>query len=155
MSEVIGRFAGHRDPKVEELAHVPLFRGVPRRQLALLAANLDEVTADRGETLVREGHHNDAFWILLDGEVELVVGGVRPHMLGPGGFFGAASMLDGHPATATVVSRTPIRALVASSAQFRALEGNETVLVRVMSAALERLREDLEIHRAAHHPPGT
>lgn len=155
MSEVIGRFAGHRDPKVEELARVPLFQGVPRRQLALLAANLDEVTVGAGQTLMREGHHNDAFWVLLDGEVDLAMGGVRPHALGPGGFFGATSMLDGHPALATVVTRTPIRALVASSAQFRALEGNETVLLRVMSAALERLREDLEIQQAAEHPSGT
>ncbi len=148
MSELFGRLTGHSDdPKIAELTGVPLFDHVPRRQLAVIAANLDEVRVEAGETLVRENHHNDAFWILLEGEVDMVIGGVRHHTIGPTGFFGVTSMLDGKPAVGTVVTRTPIRALVASAAQFRALEGNDTVAPRLMSAALERLREDLEIQR--------
>ena len=148
MSELFERLARHGDdPKVARLTSVPLFEHVPRRQLAVIAANLDEVQVDAGETLVRENHHNDTFWIVLEGEVELVIGGVRHRTIGPGGFFGATSMLDGRPAVGTVVTRTPVRALVASAAQFRALEGSETVTLRLMSAALERMREDLEIQR--------
>jgi CRP-like cAMP-binding protein len=148
MSELFGRLAGHADdPKIAELFRVPLFEHVPRRQLAIIAANLDEVSVEAGQTLVREGHHNDAFWILLEGEVDMVIGGEHHHTIGPTGFFGVTSMLDGKPAVGTVVTRTAIRALVASAAQFRALEGNETVALRLMSAALERIREDLEIQR--------
>lgn len=155
MSELIGRLAGHgHDTKVAELTKVPLFHHVPRRQLAIIAANLDEVRVEAGETLVREGHRNDAFWIILDGEVELIIGEERHRTIGPRGFFGATSMLDGKPAVGTVVTRTPLRALVASALQFRALEGNETVALRLMSAALERMREDLEIQRGrASSPP--
>ena len=53
-------------------------------------------------------------------------------------------MLDGKPAVATVASKTPIRAYVASADQFRALEGNETIALRLFHYALERMREDLE-----------
>jgi CRP-like cAMP-binding protein len=154
MSELIDRLAHHwDDPKVARLTSVPLFAHVPRRQLATIAANLDEVTVGAGETLVREGHHNDTFWILLEGEVDLVIGGERHHTIGPDGFFGATSMLDARPAVGTVVTKTPVRALVASAAQFRALEASETVTLRLMSAALERMREDLEIQRARTGPP--
>jgi CRP-like cAMP-binding protein len=155
MSELIERLAHHReDPKIARVSSVPLFKHVPRRQLAVIAVNLDEVQVGAGETLIREGHHNDTFWILLDGEVELVIGGERHQTIGPNGFFGVTSMLDGHPAVGTVVSMTPIRALVASAAQFRAVEGSETVMLRLMSAALERMREDLEIQRGrAASPP--
>jgi CRP-like cAMP-binding protein len=153
MSELLDRLAHHGDnPRVAQLTRVPLFEHVPRRQLALIAANLDEVTVEAGQTLVREGHHNDTFWILLQGEVDLVIGGDRHRTIGPGGFVGVTSMLDGRPAVGTVVTRTPIRALVASAAQFRALEGSDTVLVRLMSAALERMREDLEIQRGRTGP---
>ena len=153
MSELIDRLAHHGDdPKVARLTRVPLFEHVPRRQLAVIAANLDEVTVDAGETLVRENHHNDTFWILLEGEVDLVIGGERHRTIGPNGFFGATSMLDAKPAVGTVVTKTPIRALVASAAQFRALEGSETVTLRLMSAALERMREDLEIQRGRTGP---
>jgi len=148
MSEMFDRLAHHAEnPRIRQLTRVPLFEHVPRRQLAVIAANLDEVGVEAGETLVREGHHNDTFWILLEGEVDLVIGGERHHSIGPNGFFGVTSMLDGRPAVGTVVSRTPVRALVASAAQFRALEGSETVTLRLMSAALERLREDLEIQQ--------
>jgi len=148
MAELFDRLARHgEDPKIAQLTRVPLFEHVPRRQLAVIAANLDEVSVDAGETLVREDHHNDTFWILLEGEVDLVIGGEQHRTIGPDGFFGVTSMLDGRPAVGTVVTRTPIRALVASAAQFRALEGSETVMLRLMSAALERMREDLEIQR--------
>jgi CRP-like cAMP-binding protein len=154
MSDIFDRLTGHReDPKIAALTRVPLFDHVPRRQLALIAVNLDEARVEAGETLVREGHHNDAFWILLEGEVEMIAGGVLHRAIGPGGFFGVTSMLDGRSAVATVVTRTPIRALVASAAQFRALAGNETVVARLMSAALERMREDLEIQRAGAARP--
>ena len=148
MSELYDRLA-HRaeNPRLARLARVPLFEHVPRSQLAVIAANLDEATAEAGEVLVREGHHNDTFWILLEGEVDLMIGNQHHRTIGPNGFFGVTSMLDGKPAVGTVVTRKPIRALVASTAQFRALEGNETVALRLMSAALERLREDLEIQR--------
>ncbi len=157
MSELFGRLAGHADnPKVADLAQVPLFEHVSRRELAIIGANLDEVRVEAGQTLIRENHHNDAFWILLEGEVDLVIGGQRHHTIGPHGFFGVTSMLDGKAAVGTVVTRTPVRALVASAAQFRVLEGNETVVTRLMSAALERLREDLEIQlERGAPPPGT
>jgi CRP-like cAMP-binding protein len=135
-----------RNPKVEEMARVPLFQNLPRSQLELIATQLDEVRAEAGERLVQEGHHNDAFWILLEGQADMYVGDRRTRQVGPGGFFGATSMLDGRPAVATVVTRTPVRALVASAAQFRALEANQTIALRLMSYALERLREDLEEH---------
>lgn len=148
MSELIGRLTGHpEDGKIAALSGVPLFDHVPRRELAIIAANLDEARVDAGETLIREGHHNDAFWILLEGEVDMVIGGEHHRTIGPRGFFGVTSMLDARPAVATVITKTPIRALVASAAQFRALEGNDMVAPRLMSAALERMREDLEIQR--------
>ena len=155
MAEFIERLAHlGEDPKIARLSKVPLFEHVPRRQLAVIAANLDEIRIEADETLIRENHYNDTFWILLEGEVDLVIGEDRHRTIGPGGFFGVTSMLDGRPAVGTVVTRTPIHAFVASAAQFRAIEGSETVMVRLMSAALERMREDLEIRRGrAASPP--
>lgn len=155
MSEFIERLARHgENPKIARLSGVPLFEHVPRRQLATIAANLDEVDVGPGETLIREGHYNDTFWVLLEGEVDMVIGGEHHRTIGRNGFFGVTSMLDGHPAVGTVVTKTPIRAYVASASQFRAIEGSETVMVRLMSAALERMREDLEIQQGrAASPP--
>ena len=132
--------------KLDELRRIRLFDNLPRRELDIIAANLDEVSVPEGETLVREGHHNDAFWIILEGEAAYKIENGPSRQLGPGDFFGATSMLDGKPAVGTIKTLTPMRALVASAAQFRALEGNDTIALRLMAAALERMREDLEAH---------
>ena len=136
--------------KIDELRRIRLFDNLPRRDLELIAANLDEVTVPAGETLVEQEKHNDAFWIILEGEAAYWVEGGGSRRLGPGDFFGVTSMLDGKPAVGSIKTVTPIRALVASAAQFRALEGNDTIALRLMSAALERMREDLESHHRAH-----
>jgi len=133
----------HPNKKVQELASVPLFDHVPRRVLEMLAANVDEVRVDAGETLIREGHHNDAFWIVMEGQAEMRIGAHKPRLIRAKEFFGATSMLDGRPAIGTVVAKTPIRAYVASAEQFRALEAIDTVALRLFHYALERLREDL------------
>ena len=135
--------------KLAELRRIRLFDNLPRRELDVIAANLDEVTVESGEVLVREGNHNDTFWIILEGEAAYQVENGPARTLGPGDFFGATSMLDGKPAVATVKSMTPMRGLVASAAQFRALEANDTIALRLMGAALQRMREDLEAHTKA------
>ena len=144
MTTVLGRFAHHTDEKVERLADIPLFRDVSRRQPESMAPYLDMVSVGPDTTLVREGRHNGAFWVLLEGEVELWTEGGDRHVLGPGEVFGVSSMLDGRPAVATVRTLTPIHALVASAAQFRALKSNRVVAARLLSTALRRVRESLE-----------
>ena len=47
------------------------------------------------------------------------------------------------PATATVVTRTPVRLMVMSHAQFRdSIKANDQLLSDVMRAAADRLRRD-------------
>ena len=137
-----------RNVRTRELSEVSLFSGVGRQSLERLAAFLDEVEVEPGRTLVREGRRNDTFWVLLEGEVEISVTGGPATVLRRGDFFGVTSMLDGGGAVATVRSLTPVRALVASPVQFRGLLENETVGRRLRSAALKRMRIDLEALRA-------
>lgn len=129
--------------KLDALRSVSLFSHVPRRQLDFIAQNLDEARVEAGTVLIREGVRNGAFWILRKGEVEVTVRGRRRRRIGAHGFFGAISMLDGREASSTVVAMTSISAYVASSAQFRALEANELVNLRLKADAEERLRDDM------------
>jgi CRP-like cAMP-binding protein len=145
---LLGHLPGGGNTRTRELASIPLFSGVGRSSLERLGSFLDEVEVEAGRLLVREGRRNDTFWILLEGEVEISVPGGPARVLRPGDFFGVTSVLDGGPAVATVRTITPVRALVASSTQFRGLLENETVARRLRSAALQRMRTDLEALRA-------
>jgi CRP/FNR family cyclic AMP-dependent transcriptional regulator len=131
------------DAKADVLGRVPLFANLGRKELEFLASRTDEVGAEAGRTLIRQGAPGDTFYVLLDGEAEVEVDGRPRPALRAGSFFGEISMLDRGPATATVVCRTPVRLMVMSHAQFRdAVKANDEILSRVMSAMAERLRRD-------------
>jgi hypothetical protein len=70
----------------------------------------DVVALEAGQDVFREGDVGDALYIVQEGEVELVAASAPPGrpriVLGPGEFFGEASVLEGRPrgATARAVS---------------------------------------------------
>lgn len=146
---LLDQLAGGRDSrKIEALSAVSVFSHLPRRQIAFIARHLDAARVDAGTVLIKEGQRNATFWIVRRGEVEVTVRGRTRRRIGPHGFFGAISMLDGREASSTVVALTPVSAYVAGPAQFRALEGNEIVGLRLKADAEERLRDDqLELAR--------
>ncbi len=104
---------------------------------------MDQVSIAEGRRLTTEGKATDAFYIVLEGEVEVAIRGRPRARLGPGQFFGEIGMLDRGPATATVVTRTPVEALVMSHAQFRdVIKGNQAIAMNVIATMAERLRAD-------------
>lgn len=131
------------DPKVDRLTRVPLFAAVSKRDLQFIASRVDEVSLKPGQTLIREGQPTEAFFILESGHVEVTRAGKPAARLGPGDFFGEIGMLDGGPATATVVTDGPVEAMVLSHAQFRdAIKGNDSLALQVIAAMAKRLRAD-------------
>ena len=129
------------DLKIEHLRRVPLFAQCSRRELQFLASRMDEVSIRAGRTLITEGEPTNAFYLLMSGEVDVRLKGRPLRRLGPGEFFGEIGMMDRGPASATVVTKTPVEAMVMSHAQFRdAIRGNETIALKVMATMAERLR---------------
>ncbi len=132
------------DPKVDRLRRVPLFAGISKRDLEFVASRVDELSLKPGQTLIREGQPTEAFYILESGHVQVTRAGKPATRLGPGEFFGEIGMLDGGPATATVVTDGPVEAMVLSHTQFRdAIKGNDGLALEVIAAMAKRLRADL------------
>jgi CRP-like cAMP-binding protein len=129
--------------KVQAINHVPAFACLSRKELAAVARNLDEAHIDAGTTVVVEGRSNHAFWIVLEGELNLTVRGKLLERVTPPGLVGAPSMLDGRPAWATVTAVTPVSALVASRAQFGAICADDRVAVRLWAETGTRLRHHI------------
>jgi len=131
------------DQKISDLQRVTLFSQCSKAELQSLAQNCDEVNLPSGKTLITQGRPHDTFYLLLDGQVEVAVDGQPPRCLGPGDIFGEISMLDRGPATATVTTRSPVRALVMSHPQFQsAVQENDTIALKVIAVMAQRLRHD-------------
>jgi CRP/FNR family cyclic AMP-dependent transcriptional regulator len=131
------------NPKAEALGRVPLFSRCSRKELEFLASRTDEVDLKPNHMLIKQGSPSDSFYVLMAGEANVDVDGKPRPALHAGDFFGEISMLDRGPATATVVTATPVKAMVMSHAQFReAIKSSDPLLSTVIAAMADRLRRD-------------
>jgi Cyclic nucleotide-binding domain len=67
-----------------------------------------------GDALMREGEEGGELFLLLDGVVDIEVGGEPVAEIGPGALLGERALLEGGKRTATVVAKTPVRVAVVS-----------------------------------------
>lgn len=129
-----------KNPKVELLRGVPLFEHCSTRQLAEIAATVDEIDLPAGRTLTKEGLAGKEFVVLAEGIADVESEGQLVNTLGPGDFFGEISLVTGMPRTATVTTRSPARLLVLTAPAFRSLlDRAPRIRRRVMAAAALRL----------------
>jgi CRP-like cAMP-binding protein len=132
------------DPTTRALSKVPLFAQLSEKELEFVASRADEVDVPAGKRLITQGHPGDTFYVLLNGEAEVVIDGNPRRTLKTGDFFGEISMLDRGLGTATITTNTSCLLLVMSHAQFRdAIKANDALLIKVLAAMGERLRADM------------
>jgi MFS family permease len=84
------------------LSAIPIFaplRGFARERLA---SRLIPVHVPSGATLFSQGDPGDRFYVIAEGEVEVLVDGARVRTEGPGEWFGEIALLREMPRTATV-----------------------------------------------------
>ena len=127
---------------VDDLRKIQLFSRLSDVDLQFLATKMDEIVVPADTALITEGMGNHAFFLLVDGKVDVFVGGSHRRTLGPNDFFGEISMMVLNPATATVVTRTPVRAYVMSHLQFFEVRVHQTVMLQLRSAMSDRLSAD-------------
>jgi CRP-like cAMP-binding protein len=130
---------------VEQLRAIPLFSGLAHADLQFLAGQMGEVSIPAGTVLITEGAGNNVFFVILEGVVDVSVGHKHRRTLGPHDFFGEISMMELDPATATVSTRTPIRALVMNGAQFSAVKAHETIMLELKAARTQRRHADRKV----------
>ena len=130
-----------KDAKIELLRHVTLFAGCSGRELAEIARITDEIDFKPGKALIRQGESGRQFFVIIDGAVEVVRDGEQlPRDRGGSEFFGEISLVSGYPATATVTTTEPTRALVIGQRQFKSLlDRSPSIHRRVLNSFSERL----------------
>jgi CRP-like cAMP-binding protein len=110
-----------KDAKMELLQNVTLFSGCTKRELGQIALIADELDFPAGKTLITQGQPGRQFFVVIDGAVKVSRDGEELPRRGGSEFFGEIALVSGGPATATVVTTAPTRALVIAPQHFRAL----------------------------------
>ena len=130
-----------RSQKVDVLRKIPLFGALSQRQLALVAKHADEVSAEPGAVLAREGSLAHECFVILDGRAQVTMKGKTIATMEAGDIVGEMSLIDQKPRTATVIAKTPMVLLVIESRSFSTLLNDVPALQKkVLVTLCERLR---------------
>jgi CRP/FNR family cyclic AMP-dependent transcriptional regulator len=126
-----------------DIAAIPLFAGLSKDDQKVVAQYADEVDVPEGTKLAQEGRFAYEFFAIQDGTAEVTREGQTVAELGPGDFFGEIGLLSAERRVASVVARSPMRLVVLTGAQLRAIESRMApVGERIRAAMSERLEAD-------------
>ncbi len=133
--------ASVRDDVIPTLEKSALFAGLSRDQIRAAAERFDDSTYLEGHGILTEGLSGPDFFIILEGEADVIVDGKVVHHLGAGDFFGEVAALDGKQRTATIKATTRLRCLTLGDGSFREfLIENPVIAVNLLPEIVRRFR---------------
>lgn len=130
----------HKDAKVDLISRVPLFARCSKKELRLIANLADQVEWPEGKTVIKEGRPGSEFFILIDGTASVSQRGRKVRDLVAGEWVGEIALVANVPRTATVVTSSPVRALVLTRGGFsRLIEDSPSIAAKVLEGLGERV----------------
>ena len=125
-----------------ELRQSALFAAIDDKTLGRIANQMKERRFAGGATVVAEGEHGAGFFVILEGDANVSVGGEHRITLGPGDHFGEVALLDEEGSrSATITAATDMRCYGLTPWEFRPfVEEHPKVAWALLQALARRLR---------------
>lgn len=99
----------HLDEQIEVLNKVDMFRPLPMPAIDNLALHLDHADFAAGQEVFHQGDHGDRFYVIEDGQADVIGEGRLIRTMRPGDGFGEIALLHDTLRTTTVCARTALR----------------------------------------------
>ncbi len=123
------------------LQKTPIFAKTSGASLEAMLKSAVQKSVKAGTKIVEKGQSGVGFYLILDGEAEVVADGKKLADLGPGSFFGELSVIDGAPRTADVVAKTDTTCLVVTQWAMRSLiSSHPEIALSMLEELCKRLR---------------
>jgi CRP-like cAMP-binding protein len=107
----------------------------------------DLLRVPAGGTVFREGEPGDAVYVVLDGKVELRLGGRLVETVGPGGILGEMALIEHAPRVATATAKVDCDLLPISEQRFMSMIQQTPhfalQIMKVMAARLRRMNQKI------------
>lgn len=134
---------------LEYLRKVPIFKGLPPKELGFIARSVKERVYEPGAVIVKQGDPGVGFFMIMEGRVDVGHDGHKIREMGPGEFFGEMALMEERIRTATVTAKDRTRCLQLVRWDFRALlKENPELAVRMLEVVVKRIREHPLSHDA-------
>lgn len=122
------------------LEQMPLFSGLNSDDIFTIASHLRVEKHRAGALIIRQGEVGDKFYIIKEGEVEVLqdADGLERTVawLNRGDYFGEIALLKEVPRTASCKAKTPVELLVLTKADFNRLEISSKIQKTISQAEL-------------------
>jgi CRP-like cAMP-binding protein len=126
---------------VGRLGRLGIFADLTDAELSDLAAEVDEQSFPEGDWVLRRGEPGGGLFIVVDGEVGVMIDDEERAILTTGSFFGEVSALLAEPVTADIIVRKPLRCLVVPPERAESfLVAHPRVMFRMFQTEARRLR---------------
>ena len=99
----------HRDKEIDVLNDLAMFRPLPMPAIDELSLHVERVDVAAGEEIFHQGERGDRFYVIEEGEAEVIGNGRLIRTLRAGDGFGEIALLQDTLRTATVRARTALR----------------------------------------------
>jgi CRP-like cAMP-binding protein len=122
------------------LKHVPLFADLDQRELAEIAGSMRERRFAAGDTVTQAGAPGAGFFVVEEGQADVMVDGTPRGAIGPGDYFGEIALLTGSDRTATITAKTDMLCHGLTPWDFRPLvESNSGLAWKLLTAMAAKL----------------
>jgi CRP/FNR family cyclic AMP-dependent transcriptional regulator len=107
----------------------------------LFRLETDTTTLSPGEWVFRQGEKGDSMYVLLEGDVDIIVGETVVETAERGALLGEMALIDNSPRSASAVARTPCRLVAINRKRFIFMvQQTPNFSIHVMKVMAERLR---------------
>lgn len=130
---------------IDVLGQVPLFAELDESELARVASVFKERRLSAGETVIQQGSGAAAFFVIVSGEVTVLIDGVEHRTMRAGEYFGEMALIDAGVRTATVKAATDLVLSGVTFWDFRPIvEENGAIGWKLMQSLIEIYRSERE-----------
>ena len=131
------------------LAKIPLFAGMERSKLKLLAFTSERQDFEEGQVLFKQGDPGDRAFVIVEGAVDVIVETADgPQVLsnpGRGDVIGELALLCEEPRTATVKANQPLTVLsISGDVFFKLIQENSEVSMALTRIVAKRLVQTMK-----------
>jgi len=122
---------------IDRLLKDPVFEHLAIAALSRLSVGLEQIAVPAGVAVITEGEHGDRYYLIVDGTVDVTIGGRYVRTMGSGASFGEIALLRDSPRTATVTTTADTNLFAVARHDFlQAVTGHP----RSMATATETVR---------------
>lgn len=109
--------------------------------ISLFANSKDFVSFPAGQVIFKEGDQGKVMYAVIEGDVDIVVGGKVIDTVSAGGIIGEMALIDTAPRSATAIPRTDCKVVPISRRHFTFLvQQTPNFAIEVMQVMAHRLR---------------